>query len=133
MNTKLFLEFFRYILVGGSAFLIDIGVMYLFKEFIFQGKYLYLAVFIGYCAGLIYNFVLSCKYVFENGFDKIKDKEISSFIIFTIIGIIGLFLTEILMKIFVGFIGIYYVFSKILTGAIVMFWNYIARKIIIFK
>ena len=40
---------------------------------------------------------------------------------------------EILMKIFVGFIGIYYVFSKILTGAIVMFWNYIARKIIIFK
>ena len=71
--------------------------------------------------------------MFENGFAKIKDKEVSSFIIFTIIGIIGLVLTEILMKILVGFLGIYYVISKVLTGAIVMFWNYIARKIIIFK
>lgn len=133
MNKKNFLEFFRYILVGGSAFLVDIGVMYLFKEYIFHGSYLYLAVFIGYTVGLIYNFFFSCKYVFENGFAKIKNKEISSFIIFTIIGIIGLILTELFMKLFVDVIGIYYVISKILTGALVMFWNYIARKVIIFK
>lgn len=133
MNKKNFLEFFRYILVGGSAFLVDIGIMYLFKEYIFQGRYLYLAVFIGYTAGLIYNFFFSCKFVFEDGFAKIKNKEISSFIIFTIIGIIGLILTELFMKLFVDVIGIYYVISKILTGALVMFWNYIARKVIIFK
>ena len=130
---KNILEFLRYVLIGGSAFLIDIALMYIFKEFIFQGKFLYLAVFIGYMVGLIYNFFFSCKFVFENGFNKIKNKEIQSFIIFTIIGIIGLLLTELLMKLFVDIIGIYYVLSKILTGAIVMFWNYIARKVIIFK
>ena len=133
MNKKTLLEFFRYILVGGSAFLIDIAVMFIFKEFIFQGHFLYLAVFLGYMAGLVYNFYFSCKYVFENGFNKIKDKEIKSFVIFTIIGIIGLGLTELLMRVFVEFAGIYYVVSKVLTGIIVMFWNYIARKIIIFK
>lgn len=132
MKKNIF-EFLRYILIGGTAFLIDIGIMFLFKEYIFQGKYLYLSVFIGYMAGLIYNFYFSCKFVFENGFNKIKNKEFQSFIIFTIIGIIGLLLTELLMKIFVDIIGIYYILSKILTGGIVMFWNYIARKVIIFK
>ena len=133
MNKKAVLEFFRYVLVGGSAFIIDVAVMFIFKEFIFQGQFLYLSVFLGYMAGLVYNFYFSCKYVFENGFNKIKDKEIKSFVIFTIIGIIGLGLTELLMRVFVEFAGIYYVVSKVLTGIIVMFWNYIARKIIIFK
>lgn len=133
MERKTVLEFLRYVLIGGSAFLIDIGTMFIFKEFVFHGKLLYLAVFLGYMAGLVYNFYFSCKFVFENGFDKIKNKEFRSFIIFTIIGVIGLVLTELLMKIFVQYMGIYYVISKILTGAIVMFWNYIARKIIIFK
>lgn len=133
MNKKIFIEFFKYIIVGGTSFLIDIGIMYIAKEYIFQGKYLYLSVFLGYMAGLIYNFFFSCKYVFEDGFRKIKNKEVSSFIIFTIIGIIGLGLTEILMKLFVDLLGIYYVISKIITGGLVLFWNYIARKIIIFK
>ena len=96
-------------------------------------QFLYLAVFLGYMTGLVYNFYFSCKYVFENGFNKIKDREIKSFVIFTIIGIIGLGLTELLMRVFVEFAGIYYVVSKVLTGIIVTFWHYIARKIIIFK
>ena len=126
------LEFLRYIVIGGSAFVIDVATMYIFKEFVFRGNYVYLAVFIGYTVGLIYNFFFSCKWVFTNGFSKIKGKELSAFIIFTIIGILGLIFTELLMKLFVGILGIYYVFAKIITGAIVMFWNYIARKIIIF-
>ena len=81
MNKKAVLEFFRYVLVGGSAFIIDVAVMFIFKEFIFQGQFLYLSVFLGYMAGLVYNFYFSCKYVFENGFNKIKDKEIKSFVV----------------------------------------------------
>ena len=130
---KNILEFCRYILVGGSAFVIDIGLVWLCNEFIFSGNYIYLSVFIGYTIGLIYNFFLSCGFVFENGFEKIRNKEISSFIIFTIIGLIGLLLTELLMLFFIRVLCMYYIFAKILTGAIVMFWNYIARKIIIFK
>jgi len=130
---NLIFEFLRYIIVGGSAFIIDFLTMYLFKEFIFKGQHLYCAVFLGYTIGLVYNFVLSCLYVFKDGFKKIKNKEIQSFIIFTVIGIIGLGLTEILMYCFVDLLNIYYLLSKIITGAIVVFWNYIARKIIIFK
>ena len=130
---KLFLEFCRYILVGGSAFLIDFGLFHLFDTYIFSGKYLYLSVFIGYFVGLVYNFLLSCKYVFENGFSKIKHKEVQSFIIFTIIGIIGLLLTEIIMHVFVKVCHFNSDISRIITSAIVLFWNYYARKVIIFK
>lgn len=130
---SLFFEFFRYVLVGGSAFLLDMGIMWLFNEFIFQGKFLYISVFLGYLAGLIYNFLLSCGFVFKDGFKKIKNKEIYALIIFTVIGLIGLGLTEVLMYLFVDLLHVYYLISKIFTGAIVMFWNYIARKIIIFR
>lgn len=132
-TTDLFWEFFRYVLVGGSAFVLDFATMYIFQEYIFDGKHLYLAVFIGYIVGLIYNFLLSCGFVFKDGFEKIKGKEFYSFIIFTIIGTVGLGLTEALMFLFVNIMTIHYTIAKIISAGIVMFWNYIARKLIIYK
>lgn len=126
-------EFFRYVLIGGTAFVIDFLVLAIFNEFIFNEKYLYLSVFIGYLAGLVFNFFFSCGYVFKDGFKKIKNNEFKCFTIFAIIGIFGLGLTELLMHIFVSIFILDYMLSKILTGGIVMFWNYIARKVIIFK
>ena len=126
-------EFMRYIVVGGSAFVLDFGTMCLFKEFIFKGEHLFIAVFIGYIVGLVYNFLLSNWYVFKNGFEKIKGKEIRSFIIFALIGIVGLGLTEVLMYLFVNILTIWYIFAKILSAGIVLFWNYLARKLIIYK
>jgi len=130
---SLFFEFFRYVLVGGSAFVLDMGTMWVFNEFIFHGEFLYISVFLGYIIGLIYNFVLSCGFVFKDGFSKIKNKELYALLVFTVIGLIGLGLTEVLMYLFVDVLNIYYLLSKIVTGALVMFWNYIARKIIIFR
>ena len=126
-------EFLRYVVVGGSAFVLDFGAMCLFKELIFKGEHLFIAVFIGYLVGLIYNFLLSNWYVFKNGFEKIKGKELTSFIIFAIIGVIGLGLTEALMYLFVNIMSLWYIFAKILAAGIVLFWNYIARKIILYK
>lgn len=133
-NIKdLIFEFLKYVLVGGSAFVIDFVTMWICNEFIFHGNLLHLSVFIGYMVGLVYNFLLSCKYVYKDGFKKIQGKEAVSFIIFTIIGLIGLMLTEGFMHLFAIIIGINYLISKIITGGLVMFWNYIARKVIIFK
>ena len=126
-------EFFRYILVGGSSFIIDFCTMYCFQEFVFKGKHVFIAVFIGYMVGLIYNFLLSCGYVFKDGFKKIKGKEITSFIIFALIGIIGLGLTEALMYLFVNILAINYLFAKMISAGIVLFWNYLARKFIVYR
>ena len=126
-------EFMRYILVGGSAFVIDFSTMCIFQEFVFKGHHVFIAVFIGYMLGLVYNFMLSNWYVFKDGFKKIQGKEITSFIITAIIGLIGLGMTEALMYLFVNIIAIWYIFAKILAAGIVLFWNYLARKIIIYR
>ena len=126
-------EFLRYTIVGGSAFIIDFGAMCIFQELVFKGQHVYIAVFIGYILGLIYNFILSNSYVFKNGFEKIKGKEILSFIIFGIIGLIGLVLTELLMYLFINIIAMWYIFAKIISAGIVLFWNYLARKMIIYR
>ena len=48
------------------------------------------------------------------------------------VGIIGLGLTEGLMWFFTDLVGLHYMLSKLVTAALVLLWNFIARKIILF-
>ncbi|GHU87083.1 hypothetical protein FACS189476_01820 [Spirochaetia bacterium] len=133
----LLLEFFRYILVGGTAFIVDIGILYLTRIFIFAALGtigILLATAVGFTTGLIYNFILSTIFVFKKINKKAQLHKIRSFIIFTIIGLIGLGLTEACMYIGIQlFSEKYYLVVKIVTAAFVLIWNYTARKIFIFK
>ena len=130
---KVFKEFFRYIFVGGSAFLIDIGALYMLNEFVFVGKYLFLSVALAYLIGMTYNFILSCFWVFDNGKEKFKNELLKSYWITFVVSAVGLGLTEILMKLCVDVIGLYYMYSKILVSGIVLFWNFYGRKKLLYK
>jgi putative flippase GtrA len=133
----LFSEFFRYILVGGSAFLLDMGILYITKTYLFSGLGLFdilLATACGFTAGLIYNYILSFVFVFKKINKDAKQHRMRSFIIFTVIGVIGLGLTEVLMYGGILLVGEqYYLLVKAVTAGIVLLWNYAARKILIFK
>ena len=86
-NVDVISEFIRYFFVGGSAFLVDTGVLYLTKRFIFfsMGKPgILIATALGFIAGLVYNYILSIFFVFKDAEYKIKGKQLESFIIFTI-------------------------------------------------
>jgi putative flippase GtrA len=89
---------------------------------------------LGFITGLIYNYILSLIFVFKKASDKVKGKQLKSFIIFSIIGIIGLGLTEVGMYLgIITFGSQYYLIVKLFVAAVVLFWNYIARKIFIFQ
>lgn len=136
-NADFIREFIRYLFVGGSAFFIDTGVLYSTQRFIFfdMGKPgILIATALGFIAGLVYNYILSIFFVFKNAEEKIKGKQLESFMIFAIIGIIGLGLTELGMYLGITLLSSkYYLFIKVVVAAVVLFWNYIARKILIFK
>lgn len=136
-QKKLIKEFIRYFFVGGSAFLVDFGVLVLTREFIFKGMGetgILIATALGFIAGLIFNYILSILFVFDNAKEKIKGKEVSTFIIFGIIGIIGLGLTELGMWFGIVLFGQQaYTIVKVFVAAVVLLWNFLARKIIIFK
>lgn len=134
--SKLHLEFIRYLIVGGSAFIIDFTLLYLFKSYIFNElgtTGVYISTAIGFIGGLIYNYYLSIMFVFEGAKQNNNGKGFVPFLIFSIIGIMGLVLTEFGMYVGLELIKINYLIVKIFVAGAVLCWNYLARKILIFK
>ncbi len=124
-NTML--QFFRYIFVGGTAFVADFFVFFIFDHILkFE---LALSVAISFLTGIYVNYILSKWIVFKKEYSS-KLYEIT---IFIIIGVIGLGLTELLMHLFTSNLNIHSLISKVIVSAIVLIWNFTARKIILYK
>lgn len=129
-NTKItdtIKEFIRYCLVGGIAFLVDFGVLIFFTE-VLNLDYKISAIF-GFIAGLAVNYILSKTFVFK----KKVNSETKAFTIFAIIGIIGLGITELGLWLGADIVGIDYRIAKIIVTGVVLFWNYLGRKFLIFN
>lgn len=120
-DTKL--QFFRYLFVGGFAAVVNIGSLYIFKEYL-NINYL-IANVIGFLLGLTVNYILSKKLIFTEEKDMNKTVE---FLTYGIIGVIGLALDTLFMWLGTSIIGIYYMLSKIISTGIVFVWNFSIRK-----
>ena len=123
-----FIQLFRYSFVGGFAFLVDYGLLVLLTE-VFGLHYLVSAT-ISFLAGLVVNYLLSTSWIFRKSTFTNKWTE---FTIFAIIGIVGLLLNNLLLYLFTDLAHIHYMVSKLITTALVMIWNFGARKIILFN
>ena len=109
--------------------------------------FLILATALGFCVGLIVNWVLSVKFVFRAVKDEKEVRSKKSFALFTIIGVFGLIITELGMLGLVAvlpefplfgttvFLGVTWAkwLAKAMMTLIVLVWNYIGRKLFIFK
>ena len=110
--------------VGGIAFIIDYICLIISKEIF--GLSVLLSAAIAFIISVIFNYILSIKWVF-NVNKEIDQKK--NFIIFIVLSIIGLILTEIIMWFGTDIIKISYLIVKIFATAIVMIFNFITRKI----
>ena len=122
------IQFFRYAIVGGVAFIVDLGSFLFFTE-VFHLHYLWSNV-IGFCAGLVTNYILSILWVFPVKMMKNRGLE---FAVFGIIGVIGLGLATLFLWLFTDFAHIDYRYSKIIAMALVLLWNFLARKYVLFR
>lgn len=151
--TKLFKEkpilgeIVRFIIVGGIATIVDflcMGLlMYLVQKNIYSS---FINVFInaptpstlatilgtsfGFICGLIVNYILSILFVFN---EKGNSKSTKGFIIFTVLSIIGLLIN--ILGTFIGFdlLHINQWVVKIIMTIIVLIYNYISKKLVLFK
>lgn len=123
------IQAFRYLISGGTAFLVDAGILALLTE-LFGEEHLLIWTAIAFTAGLVTTYLFSILWVFDNRSVKNRAVEIS---IFVLIGLAGLGLTELFMWLFARKIGIHYLLAKVITTVIVFFWNFIAKKSILFR
>lgn len=123
------LQFFRYVFVGGIATVADWGVLFLLTEFV-HIHYLLSAVF-AFVAGLITNFFLSQLLVFKA--NEAKVNAVMEFVGYAVIGVVGLGITELIMLLFTNCWNVHYMIAKVVATVIVLFWNYLARKKILYK
>lgn len=150
-RKTLIFEFLRYVLVGGIAFFVDFGTFALFRELLFGGVEGNAAITVstaaGFVAGLAVNYVLSMLIVFKTEKQQKQGKNARAVFIFFAVGLVGLGLTELLQwlgetcflvssvgKSFDGFLAGYGKYAvKIVVAGIVLIWNYVGRKIFVFR
>ena len=156
-KKQLFWEIFRFLLVGGTATVVDYFIYYLFREWILPPELfvsgawdtcsLILSTALGFCVGLTVNWILSVRFVFLDVTDKEKSSSKKSFAVFALIGLVGLGITEIGMNVLVNVLPTFALFgvesflglpwcewlAKVMMTCIVLVWNYIARKRLVFR
>ena len=90
-----------------------------------------IAAAIAFIVGLAANYVLSIWFVFSES--KQVTNKLKEFIVYAVIGVIGLLLTEVIMYILTDLCHLYFLLSKIVAAAIVLVWNFVARKKILYN
>ena len=93
INSKLFKQILRFGVVGGLAFLVDYAILLICKEIF--GLSVLLSAAIAFTISVIFNYILSVKWVFDVDKDKSAKKN---FIIFIIFSVIGLGITELMLS-----------------------------------
>ncbi|RHJ94188.1 GtrA family protein [Parabacteroides bouchesdurhonensis] len=129
-TNNIIIQLFRYTLVGGTAFVADIGLLYLLTEYL-HIHYL-VSASLSFIVGLLINYTISTYWVFDRESSIVTNKSLE-FLFFSLIGVIGIGLNDILIWVFTEFVGIYYILSKIITAVLIYLWNFLARKYFIFN
>lgn len=123
---KLINQILKFGVVGGIAFVIDYGILFLLAKVIGLNELISAAI--SFIISLTFNYFLSTKWVFEA--KKQTPKEV---IIFVLLSVAGLGINELLIYLGTKKLGIDVMIVKLFATAIVMVYNFITRKLIIEK
>ena len=118
---------FRFLVVGGTTFLIDMILLITLTKF-FEIYYLISAAIAFLVASLI-NYLLSLLAVFKTGRHENKKKEFIYFLFFTLVGVLlNNFIMYLSTKIFFFNLSI----SKLISTIVVTIFNFLTKKHFVF-
>jgi len=131
-------QFLRYAVVGGIASVADVSLYYVAAG-IFDANHL-LANTLSFSVGLLVNYFLSREWVFNYS----RHRFGRDFVLFAVIGVIGLGISSLILFLLVdmGILsGLLYfagddfikLAAKLIAVLTVLFWNFFARKKIVFQ
>lgn len=116
-------QIIRFLFAGGTAFLIDFGILWVLTDLV--GINYLLSGCISFSISVIYNYIMSIHWVFEV---KTKKSRWIELIVFVLLSLIGLGINQLIMWLLVEKLIINYLLSKIAATIVVMLFNFITRK-----
>jgi len=120
------LQFFRYLIAGGSASAADFLMLFVFYKTL--GLNYLIAAALGFLVGVLTNYTINVLIVFESG-----GKKKTEFSIFALIGIGGLLWTELILWILHDHFSMPVMLAKLFCFVLVLNWNFFMRKKFVFK
>ena len=128
-GLKIFLSknFFLYIFLGGLATLLDWG-SFAIGVYILDLHYV-LSVIVSFCVGAISNFSLNKYFNFKDDYKKVHYQ----FFAYLLVALVGLFITILLMYIFIDLLFMEKIISRILTSGIVFIYSFLGHKFFTFN
>lgn len=122
-----FIQLLRSLVVSFASLAADISVLLFAKEV--AGIYYLWSVVLGFVTGVLVNYYLSNKWVFPTR--KLSSRNVE-FTVFLLICAVGIGLNMLIIAGMVELFAFDYRVAKLVSAAIVFFWNFAARKKILY-
>lgn len=132
----LFFELMRFGIVGVISFLFDAGTLKLTLQLAFHNietpGSIFVSTAVGFIVGVTVNYILSIFFVFRAA-KKGAGRDKKSALIFLVASAIGLIITELIMHYGTLRLQVDVLLIKVVATLITMIWNYLSRKLLIFR
>jgi putative flippase GtrA len=120
------LQFARYVLVGGSAFVADFCTLVLLREGLGLG--VFWAAGLAFLVGMRVNYALATRFVFTERRPRGAHAE---FLLYAAVGGVSLGLNQLLMWALTTHLHVHYALAKPCTAALVLGWSFGARRLLL--
>lgn len=122
------LQFSKFVLVGGVSAVLEISILK-FLTMQYGEKNLIIFNVIAYGFAVVFNYILSRRFVFETG----KYNTQTEFFAFCVVATIGLGINTSFLYVGYHYLLLGVLFSKIFAIGITVLWNFFAKKTFVFK
>lgn len=123
----LFREFLGYTAASAVALVVDLGILVLLTE---SGVHYLIAATLAFIAGMLVVYLASVRWIFTwRTHESRQHIEVG---VFVVTGVIGLLLNLGIMWLLTSVLGIFYLFSKLVSVGFVFTWHFVSRKLILF-
>ena len=127
-TEKGIIHIIRAMLSSALGFAIDFALLAFFVEIV--GINYLVAASMSFTAGTTVTYFFAIKWIFLRR--NVRDKRVE-YLLFTAVGVAGVLLNGALLWLFTELVGVHYLVSKVISASMVFFWNFFARKYLLFK
>jgi len=128
LRSKFFRQFAQYVLVGGLAFLVDFGTLFVLTDYA-DFHYLVSAT-AGFLLGLLVNYLICIRWIFDyRALSNVRHE----FAVFAGVGVAGLVINNGLIYALTEWADIHYLGSKIVAAGLILIFNFSLRRTLLFS